>query len=837
MSRLFERFSPNTIRVLFTAMTAVVLSAAAMNFMDVMVFKATSNDQCGWLDRPDGKPGAVITDVAPGGVTDRAGVRNGDLLLKINDKEVKTPAEAMTIINPMKAGEFATYLIDRNGAQFETKVEMLKLVNVPYVGNTLLGLAFVVVGFVVVMTRPQGKTQRMFAYYSLMTLLAGVFSSISINPVTDPMWKVYTVGASFTAARVFGMPMFVIFFLDFPVRRKILDRKWFKILLFVLSAVMTAPFIIGFLEKLPVGLIRFLVNAPFVFFFGGLILFVHSYFRRVEPSKRNKFRPILQAVAIGLCTVVYIVIVQGSNPFVVFTNPILLMPGFLLVGVPVAFGYSIFRYRLMDIDLIVKRSLLYGIITAALAAIYLGFVFGIGSLLSSLIGKSENDVLNVVAFLVIAFAFNPIKQRAQEWIDRIFYRERHNYQKALLEFSQELPRLMNLDQILNSMVSRISSTMHVEKVAVILCDEKEGCYSVVKNMGAECCVYGDEEGGLLGLLRTTKSPSDFGLISEEPESVKIHNQDREKIVRSGTVLSVPMFMKDRLIGTIHVGAKLSDKTYSQEDIDLLSTVGSQAAIAIENARLHKSEIERQKILEELAMARRIQEGLLPKENPSIDGLDVAGVAIPAQEVGGDYFDFIELGPKKLLVVIADVSGKGMSAALYMSKIQGMVQLAAHMYSSPKEMLTQVNRRIYDGIERKSFITMVLALFDLERGEVKICRAGHNKVLIGSDGRLEYLNAEGIGLGLERGPVFEDTLQEVSKPLEAGGIFFFYTDGLTEAMNEQDVELGEDLVLNLLKAKRHLTSQEIQHSITTAVEEFVGGAEQHDDLTLVVVKVR
>lgn len=133
--------------------------------------------------------------------------------------------------------------------------------------------------------------------------------------------------------------------------------------------------------------------------------------------------------------------------------------------------------------------------------------------------------------------------------------------------------------------------------------------------------------------------------------------------------------------------------------------------------------------------------------------------------------------------------------------------------------------------------MVLALFDLERREVKICRAGHNKVLIGSNGRLEYLNAEGIGLGLERGPVFENTLQEVRKPLEAGGLFFFYTDGLTEAMNEKEVELGEDSVLHLLKAKRHLTSPEIQRSMTTAVEEFVGGAEQHDDLTLVVVKVR
>jgi len=157
-------------------------------------------------------------------------------------------------------------------------------------------------------------------------------------------------------------------------------------------------------------------------------------------------------------------------------------------------------------------------------------------------------------------------------------------------------------------------------------------------------------------------------------------------------------------------------------------------------------------------------------------------------VGGDYFDYIQLGPKKLLVVVADVSGKGMSAALYMSKIQGMVQLAAHMYKTPKEMLIQINRRIFDGIERKSFITMILAMFDLQKNEVRICRAGHNKALIGVNGKLQFLNGHGIGLGLERGKIFEKELQEIRKPLTHDGIFVFYSDGLTEAMDEQKINL-------------------------------------------------
>ena len=837
MKSPFKKLSARSIRIIMTAMAVVVMIIVGVNFMDVMVFKATSNDQCGWLNRPDDLPGAVITQVLPGGVTDRAGVRDGDILLKINGKPFHTPQQAMTIINPMSSGDTATYTLERAGTQFETKVVILKLVNVTYLAYCLLGLSFLLVGYVVVMTRPQGVTQRHFAYYSFATMAIFGLSSIFINPAVDPRFKVIVLFSAFVLGRFFAVPMFVMFFLDFPVRRPILDKIWFKILMFVFSALLVAPFFGGLGQRLPAVVFPYIANSPFIFYVVGLTIFAVTYFRKVEKGKRKQLRPILNAVFVGLLTFAYIIILQSTNQFLVFTDPVLFVPGILLAAVPIAFGFSIFKYRLMDIDLIVKRSLLYGAITATFAAIYLAVVYGIGSLLGTLIGKSENQALNVVAFLVIAFAFDPVKQRIQNVIDRIFYRERMNYQKALLEFSQELPRQMNLDQILQSMVNSISGLVHVEKIAVVLCDEQEGCTSVGKNVPMDCCHFSDEEGGLLDLLRRTRAPQYFGLLAQEPESVKIHVADKAKIIEAGMVLSVPMFLQDRLVGTIMVGPKLSEKAYSQEDLDLFATVGGQAAIAIENARLHKSEIERQKILEELALARRIQEGLLPKENPDIEGLDVSGVAIPAQVVGGDYFDFIELGPHKLLIVVADVSGKGMSAALYMSKIQGMVQLAAHMYNSPREMLTHVNRRIYDGIERKSFITMILALFDMEKKEVVICRAGHNKALIRTNGRLEYLNAEGIGLGLERGPVFEETLKEVREPLNEGSMFFFYTDGLTEAMNEEKVQLGEDAVRQLVESKRHLAALEIQRSVTTAVEEFVGTAEQHDDLTMVVVKVR
>jgi len=252
-------------------------------------------------------------------------------------------------------------------------------------------------------------------------------------------------------------------------------------------------------------------------------------------------------------------------------------------------------------------------------------------------------------------------------------------------------------------------------------------------------------------------------------------------------------------------------------------------------RMVEKLIEQQHIKEELDLARKIQQGLFPKASPEVAGLDISGVSVPALSVGGDYYDFVQLGPKKILAVVADVSGKGMSAALYMSKIQGMVQLAAHMYDTPKEMLVNINRRIFDGLDRKSFITMILALFDMKKKEVRICRAGHNKGLLSVNGKIRFLEGGGMGLGLERGPLFENTIEEIRVPIKQKSLFLFYTDGITEAMNEKQQQLGEEAIVHVLKTNWLLSANNIQQGILTAVEKFRGTAEQHDDVTMVVVK--
>ncbi|MDT8324986.1 MAG: SpoIIE family protein phosphatase [Bacteroidota bacterium] len=781
----------------------------------------------------------LIADIVPGGVTDRAGIRDGDILLRIDGVSVNNPRGPSFLLNRHQAGSKAEFLVDRDGVLHTYQVEILKTFNYAYFAQFLLGFGFLLVGYIVLVARPQGTIQRKFARYGIFAMYFFGFSTVVTSELYDPLWKVQFINTASLLARIIAPPIFISFFLHFPVRRSVTRRRWLLPALYG-GTMLAALVLLAYVYKLlGIGIGGFVVEAaamlPFAYFLTGLGLFVHSYYRHVEEDRRQQLRPILQSVFIGIAAFVYIIIITTTYPFAIFLQPYLLLPALLIIGIPPAFGYSIVKYRLMDFTVIVKRSLMYGLITAAIAAIYLGVVFGLGSLLGNVLGETDNQLLTLIAFVVIALMFDPLKQRLQRVIDKLFYRERYNYQKALMEFSHELPRLINLEQILSSVVNRIAGTMHVEKVSVGLCESGNGCSILSQNIPEELSTFSSREGGVLELLKKTRAPFSVAHLDED---IRITDaEDRRKLEESGIELIVPMFLQNRMIGAINVGPKMSGSVYSQEDMDLLSTVASQAAIAIENARLHRSEVEKQKIAEQLKIAQRIQQGLLPKSNPPIERLDIAGISIPAMTVGGDYYDYIELPGERLLVAVGDVSGKGVSAALYMAKVQGMIRFAAQQYENPRAMLSSVNRLIYEGIERNSFITMILALFDMKQGTVTICRAGHTQPLADLNGEMRFMGSDGMGLGLEPGDVFDRSLEERVFRLKDNGLLLLYSDGLTEAMDKHMNEFGEDRVFSIVKSADGLSAIELQNMLIYEVVQHRNGAEQNDDITVVVIRIR
>jgi hypothetical protein len=248
--------------------------------------------------------------------------------------------------------------------------------------------------------------------------------------------------------------------------------------------------------------------------------------------------------------------------------------------------------------------------------------------------------------------------------------------------------------------------------------------------------------------------------------------------------------------------------------------------------------ERERMLREFEIARRVQFSFLPREKPKLKGIDLASICIPAMEVGGDYYDFIELDDHRLGVVIGDVSGKGISAAFHMTLTKGFLKSQVKSGLSPREIMINLNELFYENVERGTFISMIYGIFDLNARTFTFARAGHNPLIIqkGLDENVDVLCPKGLALGLEKGTIFERIVEEYKIGIHTSDIFVFYTDGFSEAMNNRKEEFGEDRLQNILKKNSMPSAEHIINHIKAEIINFVGNAPQHDDMTMLVVKV-
>ncbi len=281
---------------------------------------------------------------------------------------------------------------------------------------------------------------------------------------------------------------------------------------------------------------------------------------------------------------------------------------------------------------------------------------------------------------------------------------------------------------------------------------------------------------------------------------------------------------------------------TKDQLGELAESFNQMTGSIEN--LLQTAAEKKRLEEELRIARQIQMSLLPRGPLDVPGLGITALCVPAREVGGDYYDFFPLAADRLGVLIADVSGKGTSAALYMAELKGLVLALSQRYQSPRELLVETNRILSENLDSRSFITMTYAVIDLGAGRMTFCRAGHTPLILlpgnGSPiGRARVLTPSGMVVGLRipgAAEKFDELLEEERVPLTGGDVIVLYTDGITEAMNAANDLFGESRLSRIVEEHGHLDSGELRERILREIESFVGGADQHDDMTMILLKV-
>ena len=302
----------------------------------------------------------------------------------------------------------------------------------------------------------------------------------------------------------------------------------------------------------------------------------------------------------------------------------------------------------------------------------------------------------------------------------------------------------------------------------------------------------------------------------------------------GSVAISPLKSMNETKGYL-IAARKNDFIFYDEDKTAINTFADYASVAIENSLLLEQSIEKERLEKEFDVARDIQRKILPLKEPESKNYSITSVFIPAFEVGGDYYDYFEIGNNKLGFIIADVSGKGISAAFIMAEVKGIFSSLSRMIETPKDILIKANEILLQTLNKKSFVSALYGIIDTEKEELSFVRAGHCPALLVRDNKLETFKPSGIGLGLTNNLAFTNHLEEIKINLKEMDTLVFYTDGITEAKNKEMEDFGEDRFNNILVNNTSKSVSQIANEVIKEVTLFSSDHHQYDDITLIILK--
>lgn len=302
----------------------------------------------------------------------------------------------------------------------------------------------------------------------------------------------------------------------------------------------------------------------------------------------------------------------------------------------------------------------------------------------------------------------------------------------------------------------------------------------------------------------------------------------------GLVLALPLQQHGETCGALCLGPKMTGQPYQQGDVEFLSSLGNLALVSIQNTYLVEEQIEKERLQEEMRLARQIQERLLPQQLPEVEDVEVAALALPSRFVGGDYFDVAKLQGDRLLVAVADVTGKGVPASLLMANLQACLHVLFPMQISLEEATAHVNRVICENTDFDKFITFFWGIYHREDRRLHYVNAGHNPpMLVRKNGEVELLEVGGLLLGVMKNMPY----QAGDVVLEPGDVLALFTDGVTEAMSPAQEEYGEERLEACLQAHHHTSAQAILDAVHTDIRAFTDNtAMLSDDLTMIVLRI-
>ncbi len=721
----------------------------------------------------------------------------------------------------------------------------------------------------------------LFVFFPLSCILLGFY--IAFARPRDPIaWITMAMLASFS--QLIGLGEYGL--ISSPWREIVivfqsaLNGFW-PVWMLLFGLYFPAPF--GFIRKRP--WISWLLAAPFlvitsVALYGHLLegnhvhelVWVHDFMRRIspfvlilvslyisgfffslgckrarlhDPDARRRLNIMTACCSLALTPLIPVVLKQ-VNVLPWLPEWLITVCLLMIVFFPITMAYVIVVQRAMDVSVAVRTGVRYALASTGFKILRMVLVAGVIALtvhfaLES--GHRGQAILIAACGAALTFGLRRLAGRVSLWMDRRFFREAYNTEVILSELSNSVAGIRDTKTLLETVTHRIADSLHVPRIAVLLerGDGFEPAYALGFN-GAAPPVELKRDAPTLRLLRQSHSPSK--VYFDDPQSW-VHGAPEKEQAALQTLDSqilLPLAQNNRMLGVMSLSPKLSEAPYSKEDLQLLGAVASQTGLALENARLTESirqEVaQRERLNRELEIAREVQQRLFPQNLPKVEGLDFAGYCRPAFGVGGDYYDFIRLANDRLGIAIGDVSGKGIAAALMMASLQASLRgQTIKPWSTLSETIEHINRLVYDASAENRYATFFYGEYDSRSRALRYVNAGHNPPIVcrgGMDGtRIIRLDEGGMVIGL----FAEAAYQEAQMMLKPGDVLVAFTDGISEAMNNADEEWDEERLIATIRDCDTRCAADMISYILERVDTFTAGARQHDDMTLVVVRVQ
>src|SRR5213594_2827870 len=783
-----------------------------------------------------------VSGVVEGSGAAAAGVRPGDLLRAID-------GQALTFHDPMpetvirgRPGDVVRLTVERSG---EAAPLVLPVVLGPRPGEqggrtparaiavelvASFPVVFLVVGFFVLFMRLQDRNAWLLAL--LFAGFIAVAPLVEIATLIPRSLRGFAVAYKVIFQGLFGAFSYY-FCAVFPVPSPI-DRRlpWLKSALLAGAAALAVPLgIAAFWAGSFAPVFRFADRIGprvtsvtlSIYFFGATILALASLIwkglRAPTLEARRKTRVIVWGT------------VAGVLPFMALNAAALFMrrdlyyfpfwvwaPSVLAVLLmPLSFAYAIIKHRVLEIPLLlrlgaryllVQRGFTVLLVLAGAAVTLLFAEWSSGFLRARLdLGAAAGTTLGAGFGIALVWTGTRLRTRVTQRIDRAFFRSSYDARQIMQALAEKTSAATTREELGAFLAGHIRQALHRSSLTIYL---------------------EDRNGSLVAVQ---------GAPPEGVERILAAGSSQDRVSDAGR--RVPLLGRDgRQAGVILLGERLSEEPYSSEDRRLLTSVASQAALALENIRLAEQIAERleaeRRTAVELELAKEVQSRLLPRRVPRLQTLDCAGHCLQARAVGGDYYDFLELGGGQVGLVLADIAGKGIAGALMMANLQANLRSQSGLAREDlRGTLCRLNQAMCESIAADRYASLFFGCYDDAARRLRYANCGHNPpILLRADGGVERLAATATILG-----AFESRDCSVAETILApGDALLLYSDGITEARGDQDDEFGEARLLETLRRHRHGEAPALVAAILEAVREF-SAAEQADDITLVAARCR